>query len=98
MPLDPRQGRADAVVNAAAEPEVLVVGSIWFKPVRIREARRIAVAGGEHQPDTRPAWNRHAADLDVGQGETGNELHRRLEAQYLLHHTRDAVGVVAQLR
>lgn len=53
--LDPRQRSSHAVVQAAAEPEVLVVRAVGIEAVRIGEAQRVAAAGREQEYYRRPS-------------------------------------------
>ena len=41
--LEPREGGAEAVVDAAAEAEMLIVGALGVEPVGVPEAGRVAV-------------------------------------------------------
>jgi hypothetical protein len=80
--LQPSERGAEAVVDAAAEPEVLVVLPPRIEPLGVLEARRVAAPGGEQQQDGRTGGDRGVADRDVAErGAPGQHLHRRLEAQ-----------------
>src|SRR5205823_7588923 len=63
--LDPRQRRADADVDAAAEPDVLIgVRPGDVEGIGIVEDARVAVRRAEQQRDLRAARDRLAADGD----------------------------------
>src|SRR5260370_3301117 len=55
--LHPRQRGPEAVVDAAAEAEVLVVTSVRVEPIRVTESAGVPAAGGE-DPARRPTlWD-----------------------------------------
>ena len=66
--LQPGQRRAEAVVDAAAEAEVLVVRAVGVEAVGVGEAVGVAVAGGEHERDGEPFGDGGAGDVDVVEG------------------------------
>ena len=95
--LEPRQRRAEAEVNAAAERVMVHVRSRDVEAVGLRVNLRIAIRGGEQRDHRFAATHRAAADRDVGRRDARALHHRRLEAQNLLDGVVDQRGVVAQL-
>jgi hypothetical protein len=86
---------ADAVVEAAAEAEVGVVGAIGDELIGPREAVRVAAARGEQQHHGSPLRDGGAGDGEVGEGGAGAELHGRVVAQHLLDEWDHELGVGA---
>src|SRR5262249_7182870 len=59
---DTRERRAEAVMNAAAEPQVGIVFALWIELVGIAEPRGIPAARCEHERDEDPLRNRNSCD------------------------------------
>src|SRR6185436_11935869 len=51
LPLEPRQRRAEAEVDAVAEREMAVVRAPEVEPVRLPELSRVPVGGVDHQEE-----------------------------------------------
>jgi hypothetical protein len=76
---------AEAVVDAAAVAQVLVVASVGDEPLRVAELERVTVSRREQEMDVRTLGDGPAGDLDVGDRASIREvLHRWLEAKELL--------------
>ena len=86
-----RERRADAVVDAHAEGEVLGrVRARDVEAVGVGELRRVAVRGGEAQHADRAGRDLRALDLAVLRADAPHVRGGRGEAQHLLHQVRDA--------
>src|SRR4051812_26250504 len=105
--LQPGQRGAEAVVDAAAEAEVLIrvpgeTEPVGVEPVRIEavgiaDVVGVAAAGGEDQQDPGALRDGGAGDLDVVEGvPVRQEVHWRLVAQQLLDQVDGQLGVAAQ--
>ena len=86
LELDPRERRADAHVDAAAEADVLCgVRPPDVEHVGLREDARVAIGGSEQQRDLLAPRDRDAGDLDtILEHPALEELERRVEAEELL--------------
>ena len=93
------QGCADAVVDAAAERDVAALGALDVEPLRDRR-----IPPGRGSPHRWRGWRRrraaawNAVYLAVLQHGPNVELHRRVEAQQLLHRSRYPARVFPQKR
>ena len=95
--LEARQRRPEAVVDAAAEAEVLALGPVGVEAVRVGVAPLVAIAGSGHEHDVRFLGDRRVAELDVRQGDAvGDHLHGGLKAQQLFDQRDRIAGLVAQ--
>ena len=85
LDLQPRERSAEAVVDALAVADVLVVRALEVELVGVLEPRRVAVRRAVAQEDRRARRDGGAGDLDVLEGRARvPELDRGLEAQQLL--------------
>src|SRR5258708_36300687 len=66
--LGPGQRGAEAVMDTAAEAEVLQVLAIGVEPIGVRYVPRVAAAGGEDKDDRGAVGDGGAGDLDVVNG------------------------------
>lgn len=65
--LDTGERGAEAVVDATAEAEVLIVLTHRVETVRVVEPQRVPVAGGEHKDQRGTLGDGDARDFDVGE-------------------------------
>src|SRR5258708_39413920 len=86
--LRPGQRSTEAVMDAAAEAQMLVVLAVGVEAVGIWDAGRVAAAGGEHECDPGALGVGGAGAPDVVEGVRGvaRELHRWFEARGFLDH------------
>src|SRR4029453_8639087 len=82
--LQPRERRADAVVDSLAESELRRDVAADVEAVGIRVLALIAVGGPEQQEDAIPRRDAAAVPLDVAGDGTHGVLRRRRPAQHLL--------------
>ena len=88
--LEPSQGRTEAMVDPAAERQVLGgarAGQIERLGV-IAPVSGVTVGGAEHDEEEGAGPDRAPLDLDVGGGHAPRELHGRVVAQQLVDHVR----------
>src|SRR5258708_1564478 len=78
----PGQGSAEAVVDTAAEAEVLVVLPVGVEPVGVGYVAGVPAARGQDEGDRCAAGDGGAGDVDVVEGDAVlEELHRWFVAQ-----------------
>src|SRR6185312_13274596 len=96
--LQPGERGAEAVVDALAVADVLVVRAFEVESVGVLEPFRVTVRRPVTQEDRRARRDGGAGDLDVLEGRAGGpELDRRLKAQQLLDPGHDQLRSAAQL-
>ncbi|GAA2983935.1 hypothetical protein JCM13580A_05030 [Streptomyces drozdowiczii] len=88
--LGPGERRAQAAVDAVAEPEVRGRVPVQVEPARVREALRVAVGRTDRDQDRDARRDLGAAERDGLRGEPERRrAHRRVEPDQLVHRTRD---------
>lgn len=65
--LDTGERGAEAVVDAAAEAEVLIVLAHRVEPVGVMESQGVPVAGSQHEDQGCALGNGDARDVDIGE-------------------------------
>lgn len=92
-----RQGGSETVVDAASEPEVLVVRPLGIEAIRIREPRWIAVARRQREGDEDAFGNGRPRDGDLLERRpVRQEVNRRLVPKKLLHRADDEIGLAPE--
>src|SRR5262245_31489809 len=94
--LDACEARAEAVVGAEGEREVVRDLAREIEAVRVAEALGVAVHRAEEEVDHRCARNDHARDLRVVEHHAVVHLHRAVVAQELLDGVRGELRALAQ--
>src|SRR4051794_8710777 len=85
LAFEPGQCGTEAVVDAMAEREVLVVGAADVEAVRLRELLRVAVRRRQQGDHLRSLGKHLTGDLEVGRGDAAGEVDGAVESQRLLH-------------
>src|SRR5215468_10643292 len=80
-------------MNAAAESQVILVGTANVEPIRLWEAFRVSVSGIEQTGDRLSCRNLPPAKFGVDQGEANGSCNGGIVAEALLHRGRDQGGL-----
>ena len=88
----PRQGCADAEMDAGPEAHMRAGLAPRIETVGIWKALWIAIGGAEQEADLVALAQFHTGNLDVFQGVAGEKMERRVVAQQFFDEPRIAIG------